>query len=47
MKISLRCFAFVCVTLAAISTALAQKATRIGYVYPAGGQQGQTVDITV
>lgn len=29
------------------STAHAQKAPRIGYVYPAGGQQGQTFEITV
>ncbi|MEO6739715.1 MAG: hypothetical protein ABIP20_05645 [Chthoniobacteraceae bacterium] len=35
------------VALAAIPTAHAQKAARIGYVYPAGGWQGTTFDVTV
>jgi hypothetical protein len=47
MKLASRFMAIAGAALAAISTAQAQRAPRIGYVYPAGGQQGQTVEITV
>ncbi len=47
MKITARCFSVIFASLVAVSTAHAQKAPRIGYVYPAGGQQGQTFEITV
>ena len=33
--------------LAAASPAMAQRAPRIGYVYPAGGQQGQSFEVTL
>lgn len=47
MKNTARCLSVIFATLIIVSTAHAQKAPRIGYVYPAGGQQGQTFEITV
>ncbi len=47
MKTTVRRLAIVVATLIAASTAHAQRAPRIGYVYPAGGQQGQTFEIAV
>jgi hypothetical protein len=48
MKTIIQCgTVFLATMTLAVSTANAQKAPRIGYVYPAGGQQGQTFEVTV
>lgn len=44
---TLRRLVLIAACLAGLATAHAQRAPRIGYVYPAGGQQGQTFEVTV
>ncbi len=47
MKNSARLLLIVLAALAAIPTAHGQKIPRIGYVYPAGGRQGTTFEVTI
>ncbi len=47
MKTTARWLVIFLAALAAIPTAHGQKAARIGYVYPAGGRQGTTFEVTI
>jgi hypothetical protein len=47
MKTTARRLLIILAAFAAFATAHAQRAPRIGYVYPAGGRQGTTFDVTI